>query len=143
MAWRSCCPRKVHHPLAASPCNGLSPSPSTISQSDCLPVIGSSSLCQLVRPYRLRLNPQALPCSHNVSQPHAVGTNPGSTTAALPKRLLRFCLPHRGKQVGYFTTVQFRGYFSRSLTFRPTLSLSTLRRGRYRTPRKTRYLTAG
>jgi hypothetical protein len=48
-----------------------------------------------------------------------------------------------GERVGCFVMVQFRGYSSRSLVFRPTVSLSTLRLVRYRTRRKTRYLTAG
>jgi hypothetical protein len=34
------------------------------------------------------------------------------------------------------------GLYSRSLSFRPTTSLSTLRNGRYPTPRKTRYAAA-
>ena len=142
-AWRSWCPRSVHRLLAASPCNGLSPSPSTLSQSDCPGVIRSSSFCQLVRPFKPRLHPWALPCSHTIRCTHAVGTHPGSTPPASPWRLLGFCLPRRGRRVGSFTPVLFRGYFSRSLTFRPTCSLSTLRRVRYRTRRKTRYLTAG
>ena len=48
-----------------------------------------------------------------------------------------------GERVGYFITVQCRGYISHALTFRPTDSLSTLRRRRSRIRRKTRYLTAG
>src|SRR5687768_7698095 len=59
-AWRSCCPRSVHHLLAASPCNGLSPSPSTISQSDCPWVLRSSSLFSLS-------NPTSLACPHGLS----------------------------------------------------------------------------
>jgi hypothetical protein len=46
-----------------SPCNGLSPSPSTISDSDFRQTIGPSSFCGLVRPYRLRLPLSDLPCS--------------------------------------------------------------------------------
>ncbi|NMW18268.1 MAG: hypothetical protein HKK66_04410 [Chlorobiaceae bacterium] len=45
--------------------------------------------------------------------------------------------------VNYFNHDRFRGYNFRSLAFRPTISLSTLRSGRYRTPRKTRYMAAG
>jgi hypothetical protein len=131
--WRSCCPRSVHRLLAASPCDGLSPSPRTISQFDCPGVIRSSSLCPLVRPFKPRLHPWALPCSHTIRGTHAVGTHPGSIAAALPWRRLRCCLPRRGQRVGYFTPVPFRGYLSRSLTFRPTFSLSTLRQARYRT----------
>jgi hypothetical protein len=142
-AWRSWCPRSVHRLLAASPCPGLSPSPRTLRQSDCPGVLRASALCPLVRPCKPRWHPWALPCSYTVRCTHAVGTHPGSTPLALPWRLPRFGLPRRGEGVGYFTPDPFRGSFSHSLSFRPPFSLSTLRRARYRTPRKTRYLTAG
>src|ERR1051326_6500842 len=58
--WRSCCPRSVHHLLAASPCHGLSPSPSTISQSDCPWVFRFSSLFSLS-------NPTSLACPRGLS----------------------------------------------------------------------------
>jgi hypothetical protein len=48
-----------------------------------------------------------------------------------------------GERVGGFVLVQFRGYVSHALVFRPPVSLSTLRLVRARTRRKTRYLTAG
>ena len=82
-AWRSWCPRSVHRLLAASPCHGLSPSPSTLSQSDCPGVIRASSLCPLVRPFKPRLHPWALPCSHTIRGTPAVGTHPGSTRSSL------------------------------------------------------------
>ena len=143
LVWRSCCPRSGHRLLAASPCHGLSPSPSPLSQSDCPGVTRSSSLCQRVRPSKPRLHPWALPCSSTIRETPAVGTHPGSTPLASPWRLARFCLPRRGSRVGDCTPDQWRGSFSRSLTFRPPFSLSTLRRARYRTQRKTRSLTAG
>ena len=129
----------MHHLLAASPCNGLSPSPSTLRQSDCPGVIRSSSLCPLVRPSKPRLHPWALPCSYTIRETHAVGTHPASLTLAATA-----VLPSpQGEQVGSFTPDQFRGSLSHSLMFRPTFSLSTLRWVRCRTQRKTRYLTAG
>jgi len=70
------------------------------------------------------------------------GYAPRKHSPASRLRLWWFCLPRRGRRVGCFTLVRFRGYFSHSLVFRPTCSLSTLRRARYRTRRKTRYLTA-
>lgn len=82
--WRAWCPRSVHPLLAASPCHRLSPSPSTLSQSDGPGVIRASSLCQRVRPCKPRLHPWALPCSHTLRCPHAVGTHPGSIAAASP-----------------------------------------------------------
>ena len=94
--WRSCCPRSVHRLLAASPWNGLSPSPRTLRQSDGPGVIRSSSLRQLGRPSKPRLHPWALPCSPTIRCPQAVGTHPGSIAAASPERLPRCCLPRRG-----------------------------------------------
>ena len=52
-------------------------------------------------------------------------------------RGLRFRLPHSRDRVGYFNHDSISGLSSRSLLFRPTTSLSTLRSGRYRSPRKT------
>jgi hypothetical protein len=48
-----------------------------------------------------------------------------------------------GERVGGFVMVQLRGYASRSLGFRPTVSRSTLRLVHYRTRHQTRDLTAG
>src|SRR5215467_244979 len=62
--WSPCFPRTIQLPLAASPCSRLSRPQSTISQSDCHQVIRSPLPCGLVGPYKLRLNPVALPCSH-------------------------------------------------------------------------------
>src|SRR5208282_816155 len=47
-------------------------------------VIGSSSPCRLVGPYKLGLNPTDLPCSYKILWLHADGTNPGSTPDHLP-----------------------------------------------------------
>ena len=142
-AWRSWCPRLVHRLLAASPCHGLSPSPRTRSQSDGPWVLGSSALCPLGQPSKPRWPPRALPCSPTIRCTPAVGTHPGSIAAASPWRRPSCCRPRRGRRVGCFTIVPLRGSFSRSLTFRPPGSLSTLRRARYRPRRKTRDLTAG
>jgi hypothetical protein len=141
LGWSSCFPRTIQPLLAASPCSRLSRPQSTISQSDFRPVIGSSSL-SLVRPYKLRLNPADLPCSHQILRRHAGGTDPGSIPATSPFRFLEFRLPHW--VTGSATSTRaISGVSFRSLTFRPIASLSTLRRVRYRTPRKTRYLAAG
>src|SRR5215469_1961438 len=82
--WSPCFPRTIQLPLAASPCSRLSRPLSTISQSDCRQVIRSSSLSRLVGPYKLRLNPAALPCSHETLWLPAGGTNPGSTPEHSP-----------------------------------------------------------
>src|SRR5215472_18027688 len=76
--WSPCFPRTIQLPLAASPGSRLSRPQSTISQSDCLRVIRSSSPSRLVGPYKLRLDLAALPCSHGFLRLHAGGKNPGS-----------------------------------------------------------------
>src|ERR1019366_9070900 len=77
-------------PPAASPCSGLSPPQSNISQSDFRRAVRSSSLCRLVRPYKLRLNSPDLPCSHKILKLHAVDTNPGSTARSSPMSDIAF-----------------------------------------------------
>ena len=62
--WSPCFLPTVQLPLAASPCSRFSRPQSNISQSDFHQVIRSSLLCWLVGPYKLRLNPTDLPCSH-------------------------------------------------------------------------------
>src|SRR5207245_8629473 len=47
VVWSPCVRRTTPLPLAASPCSRLSRPPSTISQSDCRPVVRSPSLCRL------------------------------------------------------------------------------------------------
>ena len=93
VVWSPCCPRTVQLPLAASPCGRLSRPRSTTSQSDFRQVVGSSSPCRLVGPYKLRLNLTDLPCSHGNLRQHAGGTNPGSITGHSPLRILRLRLP--------------------------------------------------
>ena len=105
--WSSCFPRTIHASLAASPCSRLSRPRSTISQSDFRQVIGSSSPCRLVQPYKLRLALTDLPCSHETLRRHAGGTNPGSTPSPLPIRDPRFCLPRRGIGSAASTTIDF------------------------------------
>ncbi len=142
--WSSCLPRTIQLPLAASPCGRLSRPQSTISQSDFRQTIRSSSRCWLVGPYPARAgNLPDLPCSHEILWPHAVGTNPGSTPEHSPSTHPGILPSPLRDKVGYSNHDRFRGYLSRSLSFRPTASLSTLRSIRYRTPRKTRYLAAG
>src|SRR5215472_3364310 len=81
--WSPCVPRTLRLPLAASPGSRLSRPRSTISQSDFRQVIRPSSPCQLVGPYKRRLNLTDLPCSHGTLRPHASGTNPGSIPRTL------------------------------------------------------------
>ena len=82
--WSSCFPRTIQLPLPASPCGRLSRPRSTIRQSDFRQAFGSSSLRELVRPYKSGLNLTDLPCSHEILRLHASGTNPGSNLAHLP-----------------------------------------------------------
>lgn len=107
LVWSSCFPRTIQSLLAASPCSRLSRPRSTINQSDFRQVIGSSSLCWLVRPYKLRLNPTGLPCSHEILRRHAGSMNPGSTPDHSPWRPLEFCLPHREIGSAASTTFNF------------------------------------
>ena len=82
--WSSCFPRTIQLPLPASPCSRLSRPRSTIRQSDFRQAFGSSSLLQLVRPYKSGLSLTDLPCSHEILRLHASDTNPGSNSAHLP-----------------------------------------------------------
>jgi hypothetical protein len=82
--WSSCFPRTIQLPLPASPCSRLSRPRSTNRQSDFRQAFGSSSLIQLVRPYKPGLSLTDLPCSHEILRLHASGTNPGSNSAHLP-----------------------------------------------------------
>jgi hypothetical protein len=112
IVWSPCFPRTIQLPLAASPCGRLSRPRSTTSQSDFRRVIRSSSLCQLVGPYKRCLNSTDLPCSHEFLRPHAGGTNPGS----IPRTL---AITHPGilpsplrDKIGCFDHDRFRGYVS-------------------------------
>ena len=105
--WSPCLLRTVQLPLTASPCSRLSRPQSTIGQSDFRQVIRSSSPRRLVGPYKLGLNPTDLPCSHEILWLHAGGTNPGSTPACLPCRILGFCLPLSGIRSAAPTTIDF------------------------------------
>ena len=82
--WSSCFPRTIQLPLPASPCSRLSRPRSTTRQSDFRQAFGSSSLRELVRPYKPGLSLTDLPCSHEILRLHASGTNPGSNSAHLP-----------------------------------------------------------
>ncbi len=137
--WSSCFPRTIQLLLPASPCSRLSRPRSTIRQSDFRQAFGSSSLVQLVGPYKSSLSLTDLPCSHEILWLHASGTNPGSNSVHSPFRILSFCLPHSRDKVGYFNHDRFRGYLPVYCCSGLQTSLSTLRNGRYRTPRKTWY----
>jgi hypothetical protein len=106
-AWSSGFPRTRQSLLAASPCSRLSRPRSTISQSDFRQVIGSSSPCWLVRPYKRCLNLTDLPCSPETLRRHASGTNPGSLPEHSPSRLLGFRLPHWEIGSAASTTIDF------------------------------------
>src|SRR5580704_15208764 len=103
----SCFPRTIQLPLPASPCSRLSRPRSTIRQSDFRQAFGSSSLVQLVGPYKPRLSLTVLPCSHEILWLHADGTNPGSSSVHLPNRILSFCLPRNGIGSATSTTIDF------------------------------------
>ena len=105
--WSPCFPRTIQLPLAASPCSRLSRPQSNISQSDFRQVVRSSSPCQLVGPYKRRLNLTDLPCSHDFLWPHAGGTNPGSIQGPSLLRILRFCLLHWEIRSAASTTIDF------------------------------------
>ncbi len=65
--WSPCFPRTIRFLPAASPCDRLSRSQSTISRSDFRRAIGSSSHYQLVRSYPAKAGNLAdLPCSHEI-----------------------------------------------------------------------------
>src|SRR4051795_8585453 len=59
--WSPCRPRTSHLSPAASPCERLSRSPSTISRSDFRPVVGPFSPWRLVGSYRLAPEPDGSP----------------------------------------------------------------------------------
>src|SRR6202171_1797175 len=100
-----------------------------------------SHLIGLAGPTSLRLNRMDLPCSRCFLWLHAGGTNPGSTSDRSRCRGLRFRLPRYGIGSATPITIDFGAIFPFT-SFRPTTSLSTLRSGRYRTPRKTRFAAA-
>jgi hypothetical protein len=62
---------------------------------------------QLVGPYKTGLSLTDLPCSHGTLWLHASGTNPGSTSAHSPIRILSFCLPRSGIRSATSTTIDF------------------------------------
>ncbi len=114
----------------------------TISQSDFRQAFGSSSRCWLVQPYKLRLNLTDLPCSHEI-----LGCMPAVRTPEAPQGTCH-CVPCDSafpleRQGRLLQPRSISGLSFRSLVFRPTPSLSTLRSVRHRPPRKTRYVAAG
>src|SRR5216684_1251300 len=100
-----------------------------------------SHLFGLAGPTSVRLNRMDLPCSRQRLWLHAGGTNPGSTSDCSRWRGLWFRLPRYGRGSATPITIDFGAIFPFT-SFRPTTSLSTLRSGRYRTPRKTRFAAA-
>ena len=97
---------------------------------------------RLVQPYKLRLNLTDLPCSHEI-----LGCMPAVRTPEAPQGTCH-CVPCDSafpleRQGRLLQPRSISGLSFRSLVFRPTPSLSTLRSVRHRPPRKTRYVAAG
>ena len=105
--WSPCFPRTIRFLPAASPCDRLSRSRSTINRFDFRQTLGSSSSCRLVGPYKQSLSLTDLPCSHEILRLHAGGTYPGSTPEYSPSRTLEFCLPHRETRSAAPTRIDF------------------------------------
>ena len=135
-------PRTIHLPLTASPCGRLSRPPSTISQYDFHSVVRPPSPCRLVGPYKLSFEPNGSPVFTSIPLAACWRYEPREHRKPLAMlRDLRFRLPHCGTGSATPITIDFGAIFPFTL-FRPTTSLSTLRSGRYRTPRKTRFTAA-
>jgi hypothetical protein len=112
VVWSPCCRRTTHLPLAASPCSRLSRPPSTISQSDCCPVVRSLSLCWLVGPYKSSLEPDGsplFPWNHLVA---CQRYEPRKSPSPLAMSRLGFLPSPVRDRVGDFEHDRFRGYLS-------------------------------
>src|SRR6202043_134963 len=133
-------PRTIQLPLTASlphmagspVLRGLSVSMTSTRSSD------PSLLVGLAGPTSLRSTRMGSGCFLWL---HGGGTTPGSTSDRSRCRGLRFRLPRYGIGSATPITIDFGAIFPFT-SFRPTTSLSTLRSGRYRTPRKTRFAAA-
>ena len=127
---------------AASPCERLSRSPSTINWSDFRPAIGPSLPWRLVGSYRLAPEPDGSPLftsSPSVTcQRYEPRKRPGPL-AISRYRDAAFPVEGSGRPL---RSRSISGLSLRSLAFRPATFLSTLRSGCYQTPRKTRYAAA-
>ena len=133
IVWSPCCPRTGR----------LSRPRSTISQSDFRQVIGSSSPCRLVGPYKLRLNLTDLPlftqkplaaCRRYEPRKHPrtlAFVHPGTPSSPL------------GRQGRLLQPRSISGPMFPFTLVLPTASLSTLRSVRCRAPRKSGYAAAG
>src|SRR3984893_14212192 len=137
-----CRPRTIQLPLAASPCSRLSRPQSTISQSDFHPVIRPFSPLRLGRSYRLSPETGGSPLFAVLSFVCLLAVRtPGAPQTARVVAACGSAFPFE-RQGRLLRSRSISGLCSRSLSFRPTTSLSTLRNGRYRTPRKTRFAAA-
>ena len=129
-------------PLTASPCGRLSRPRSTISQYDFHSVVRPPSPCRFVGPYKLSFEPSGSPVFTLIPLIACWRYEPRERRRPLAQlRGLRFRLPLCGIGSATPITIDFGAIFPFTL-FRPTTSLSTLRSGRYRTPRKTRFAAA-
>src|SRR6202790_5340544 len=114
----------------------------TISQSDFHPVIRPFSPLRLGRSYRLA--PEADGSPFFTFLPLVACWRYRTPAAPQTARVVSACdsaFPFE-RQGRLLRSRSISGLYSRSLSFRPTTSLSTLRNGRYRTPRKTRFAAA-
>src|ERR1700688_2541756 len=136
--WSPCRPRTIQLPLTASPCGRLSRPPSTISQYDLHSVVRPSSPWRLIGPYKLAFEPDGSPLFTLLPLVACWRYEPREHLRLLALRGLWFRLPPYGIGSATPITIDFGAIFPFT-SFRPTTSLSTLRSGRYRTPRKTRF----
>ena|SRR5450631_2874557 len=141
VGWSPCRPRTIQLPLtlphvAGSPVLGVLSVSMTSTRSS-----NPSHLIGLAGPTSLRLNRMDLPCSRCFLWLHAWRYEPREHLR--PLALSRPAIPPSPlrDRVSYSDHNRFRGYFPVHF-IRPTTSLSTLRSGRYRTPRKTRFAAA-
>jgi hypothetical protein len=110
--WSPCSPRTIQPPLTASPCNRLSRSRSTISQSDFHPIIRPFSPYRLVGSYKLALEPDGSPLF--ISIPLVACWRYEPREHRKPLALTRPAIPPSPERdrVGYSDHDRFRGYFS-------------------------------
>jgi len=112
VAWSPCRPRTIQPPLTASPCDRLSRSRSTISQSDFHPIIVPSLPYRLVGFYKLALEPGGSPLF--VLIPLVACWRYEPRKHRKPLAISRLAIPPSPERdrVGYSDHDRFRGYFS-------------------------------
>src|SRR5260370_23893782 len=112
----------------------------TISQYDFHSVVRPSSPWRLVGPYKLSFEPDGSPLF--TSTPLVACWRYEPREHLMPLAIARAAIPPSPlrDRVGYSDHDRFRGYFP--VHFIPAYNLSTLRSGRYRTPRNNRFAAA-